>query len=298
MRVASRTIYDMVQFNLANITEELNKASNVVITQKRINSLSDDPVGLTQVLNIKSSLSNIDQLGRNISLGKSWLTASESALTGVQDLISDARVLCIQMATATTGSDERRNAAVTVQNTLEEMVSLANTDVNGRYVFAGSQTDAAPFSLESDNSVTYNGDDNAFTIKIGRDATVQVGSDGKAVFGTSGKADDILKTLNDFKTALENDDVPGIQDVMTKLDDHFDHISTKISDIGSKMLRMEIKEKILQDMDITNTERLSKIEDADITEAIIDLKAKEVAYQAALAVSASVFKVSLMDYLR
>lgn len=298
MRVANKTIYDMIKFNLGNITEELSNANKVVATGKRITDLSDDPVGLTQVLNIKSSLSNIEQLEQNISMGKSWLTTSESTLSNVQNLISDTKALCIQMATATIGATERRSAAEVVQNTLEEMVSLANTDVNGRYVFAGSKTDAAPFILEDDNSVTYNGDNNAFTVKIGRDATIQVGSDGEAVFGTSGEADDIFKTLNDLKTALENDNVGGIQEAMGKLDDHFDHISTKISDVGSKMIRMEIKENILQDMNITNTERLSKIEDADITEAIMDLKAKELAYQAALAASAKMLRVSLVDYLR
>ena len=292
MRVANTTIYDMVKFNLNNITEELNKANKVVSTGKRINNLSDDPVGLNQVLNIKSTLSNIEQLGRNISLGKSWLTASESALTQVQNQISDAKALCVQMATATTGSAERASAAATVQNTLEEIVSLTNTEVNGRYVFAGSKTDAAPFSRDNDtNVVTYNGDNKAFTMKIGRDATVEVGSDGEAVFG------DIFTTLSDLKDALEADDVSGIQAAMSNLDTHFDRISTKISEIGSKMLRMETKEKIFQDLNITNTERLSKIEDADITEAIMDLKAKELAYKAALASSARVMQLSLVDYL-
>ncbi|RLB16920.1 MAG: flagellar hook-associated protein 3 [Deltaproteobacteria bacterium] len=292
MRVANKTIYDIIKFNLGNITEELNRANKVVATGKRITELSDDPVGLTQALNIKSSLSNIEQLGRNISMGRSWLTASESALTQVQNQISDARALCIQMATATTGSAERASAAATVQNTLEEIVSLANTEVNGRYIFAGSKTDAAPFSRDNDtNVVTYNGDNKAFTMKIGRDATVEVGSDGEAVFG------DIFTTLSDLKDALEADDVSGIQAAMSNLDTHFDRISTKISEIGSKMLRMETKEKIFQDLNITNTERLSKIEDADITEAIMDLKAKELAYKAALASSARVMQLSLVDYL-
>ncbi|MCD6264664.1 MAG: flagellar hook-associated protein FlgL [Deltaproteobacteria bacterium] len=292
MRVANKTIYDIIKFNLGNITEELNRANKVVATGKRITELSDDPVGLTQALNIRSSLSNIEQLGRNISMGRSWLTASESALTQVQNQISDARALCVQMATATTGSAERASAAATVQNTLEEIVSLANTEVNGRYIFAGSKTDAAPFSRDNDtNVVTYNGDNKAFTIKIGRDATVEVGSDGEAVFG------DIFTTLSDLKDALEADDVSGIQAAMSNLDTHFDRISTKISEIGSKMLRMETKEKVFQDLNITNTERLSKIEDADITEAIMDLKAKELAYKAALASSARVMQLSLVDYL-
>lgn len=287
MRVANKTIYDAIIFNLRNITEDLNNANKVVATGKRIINLSDDPTGLAQVLNIESTLSNISQLQRNINAGKSWLTASESALTSVQDLISDTKALCVQMASATTGAAERASAAETVQNTLEEIVSLANTEINGRYIFAGSKTDSAPFSQTGG----YSGDNNPFTVKIGKNAAVEAGSDGEAVFGS------LFNTLGDLKTALENNNVSDIQAAISSLDTHFDRISTKISDTGSKMIRMEIKENILKDMDIANTERLSKIEDADIPEAIIDLKAKEVAYQAALASAAKVLNVSLVDYL-
>ncbi|MCD4716276.1 MAG: flagellar hook-associated protein FlgL [Desulfobacterales bacterium] len=288
MRVANKTIYDMVKFNLGKITEELNHANKVVSTGKRISDLSDDPVGLTQALNIKSALSNFEQLGRNITTGNSWLTASESAMSNVQNLISDAKTLCVQMATATIGTEERASAAETVQNTLEEVISLANTQLNGLYIFSGSKTDTAPFSQDG----TYNGDNNPFTIKIGRDSSVQVGSDGGAVFGT------IFNTLSDLKDALGANDFDGIQTAMINLDTHFDHVSNKISDVGSKMLRMEIKENIFQDLKISNTERLSEIENADITEAIIDLQAKELVYQAALASSAKVMELSLVDYIK
>ncbi|MBW1849352.1 MAG: flagellar hook-associated protein FlgL [Deltaproteobacteria bacterium] len=287
MRVASKTIYDMVKYNLGKISEGLNDANKVVSTGKRISDLSDDPVGLTQALNIKSTLSNFEQLGRNISMGKSWLTASESAMSNVQDQISDAKTLCVQMATATIGASERISASGTVQNMLEEVISLANTELNGSYIFSGSKTDTVPFSQDG----TYNGDNNPFTIKIGKDASVQVGSDGEAVFGT------IFNTLSDLKNALGANDVDGIQTAMGNLDTHFDHVSNKISDVGSKMLRMEIKENIFQDLKISNTKRLSKIEDADITEAIVDLQSKEFAYQAALSSSAKVMGMSLFDYM-
>lgn len=293
MRVANTTVYEMVKFNLNNITDELNKANEVVSTGKRINNLSDDPVGLNQVLNIKSTLANIEQVDRNIAFGKTWLTASETTLNNVQNLISDTKTLCVQMATATISSAERASAAVIIQNTIDEMVSLANTEVSGRYIFAGSKTDSVPFSQNG----TYSGDSNPFTINIGRNTTIQVGSDGEAVFGTTDESNDIFKTLNDLKTALTGNNVSGIQEAMTRLGNHFDHISSKISDLGSKMIRLEVKENILRDMDIANTERLSNIEDADITEAIMDLKAKELAYQAALASSARIMQLSLLDYI-
>jgi flagellar hook-associated protein 3 FlgL len=287
MRIANKIVYDMVKTNLENATRELYQAQKVAASGKRITKLSDDPIGVTQVLDIKSSLAIIEQMGRNITMGTSWLTAAESALSSVQDLISESKALCVQMATATTGTEERAAAANTVQNTLEEIISLANTEVNGRYIFAGSETDSSPF----DEDGTYSGNNDPFKIKIGRDTTVAVGCDGEAVFGT------IFETLNDLKSALESDNISGIEVAMDDLDSHFERISSQISDIGSKITRMEIKERIYEDSELYNTERLSQIEDADITEAIIDLESKELAYQACLASSSKVMELSLLDYL-
>ncbi|MBW1666483.1 MAG: flagellar hook-associated protein FlgL [Deltaproteobacteria bacterium] len=295
MRVATKTVYDMVKFNLANITSDLNKANKIVSTAKRINAPSDDPIGLTQVLSIKSSLSNVEQLERNIAVGKSWLSASESSLNHVQKLISDAKALCIQMATATTGAPQRLSAAKAVQNIYEEIISLANTDVDGRYIFAGSETGTAPF----DQNGIYRGNNTPFAVKIGRDAMAEVGNDGQEIFQPSGAGgtDDIFQTLKDLKSALENNDVSGIKATICSLDEEFDRISAKISDIGSKMVRMEVKEGIFQDLKLANTERLSRIQDADIAEAITTLKEKQVAYQAALASSAKIMELSLLDFL-
>jgi flagellar hook-associated protein 3 FlgL len=287
MRVANKTIYDTVTYNLSNCTQGLNQANEIVSSGKRINNLSDDPVGLAQALNVKSTISNLEQMQRNISTGNSWLVSSESALTHVQDILSETKTLCIQMANATIDSVQRISAAETVQNLFDEIVSLANTNIAGSYIFSGSKTDTTPFSEDG----TYNGNSNAFTVKIGKDTTVEVGSDGGALFG------DILSTMGGLRTSLANNDVEGIQDAMSDLDGHFDDISTKISDVGSKMNRMDIKEKIFEDIIFANTERLSKIEDADMAEAIMELKAREFAYQAALSSSAKLMTLSLMDYM-
>jgi len=287
MRVTNKNVYDAVKFNLANIQEELHRANQVVATGKRISALSDDPVRLTESLHIRSALSNIDQLGRNMSMGTSWLAAGESSLSQVQDIISDTRALCIQMANATIDVSQRASAANIVQNNIDEIVSLANAEVNGRYIFAGWKTDTVAFGQDG----TYYGDNHAFTIKIGNDTTVEIGSDGEALFQA------LFTTLSDLKVALQGNDVGGITAATTNLDIDFDRITTKISDIGSKMLRMETKEKIYQDAIITNTERISEIEDADIAAAIIDLESRQVVYQAALASSARVMQLSLVDFL-
>jgi len=287
MRVASKTVYDAARFNLASIQEQFYRANQVVATGKRITALSDDPVGLTQSLHVKSALSNLEQLGHNISMGKSWLTASESALSQAQDIISDARALCVQMVSGTIDLSQQAPAATIVQNHIDEIVSLGNTEINGQYVFAGWKTDTVPFGQDG----TYHGDNHAFTIKIGNDTTIEIGADGEAIF------QDLFTTLSDLKDALEGNDVEGIRAAMTNLDIDLDRITTKISDIGSKVLRMESNEQIFQEVTISSTQRLSEIEEADMAAAIIDLGSREVVYKAALASSARIMQLSLVDFL-
>jgi flagellar hook-associated protein 3 FlgL len=292
-------IFDTAQQNLTNLTAELSRANQVVASQRRILHLSDDPVGLTQVLNMKSSLSNIEQMERNIGLGKSWLTASESAQTQIQNLISDTKALCVQMSSGNVGSSERISAAEIVQNNLKEVVSLANTQVNGRYIFAGSNSETSAFTIDSNNDVIYNGDHTPFAIKVGKDASVEIGFDGEAVFQPSGSGtgDDMFAVMKNLITSLQGNDISGIQTAMTDLDACFKNTSGQIADVGSKMIRMETKETVLSDIDISTRERLSSIEEPEITEAIMDLKAKEVAYQAALAATSKVLQLSIVNYI-
>lgn len=288
MRVATKTMYDLIKFNLAHIADDLNTANKIVATGKRINDLSDDPVGLAGALEIKSNIANIKQIERNINMGKSWLIASEGALTNVQNLIGDTQALCVEMASATKSAANRQAAASEVQNVRDEIISLANTAVNGRYIFAGSDTDTLPFAQDG----TYNGNNNPFAIKTANDSVIQIGADGDSVFTN------MLSTLNDLIAHLQGNDVPGIQDTIENLEIHYDDLSASISEVGSKMNRMEIKENILQGLTISNTEQLSRIEDADIAEAVMNLKTVEVTYQAALASSSTIMEMSLMDYLK
>ena len=288
MRVATSTKYNLVDYNLSKLTDNLNRATRIVSSGKRINTLSDDPAGLAHTLGLKSTLANIDQMNRNIELGESWLVAAEGALRHTQNLITDAKVLSISMASDTKSAVDRQSAATVVQNIREEIISLANTQISGRYIFSGTETDTKPFELDG----TYNGNDIPFAIRAGNDSLVQIGSDGEAIFA------DILTTLDDLGNALQNDDIDAINTAMTDLDLHAEKVSTRVSDVGSKMNRMEIKKNILADLSISNTGRLSEIEDADFVEAAMNLKSVEMAYQAALASSASIMELSLVDFIK
>lgn len=298
MRVANKTIYDSTINNLAMTSSAMVDANEIVSTTKRINRLSDDPVGLVSVLNLRSSLSSIGQMERNISIGNSWLTASESALTQLNDILTATKELTVGMATATVGATERAGNANLVDGYLEQIISLANSSSDGRYLFGGTNTGTTPFALNpTETAVEYSGNDTAFSINIGTDTSIAVGKDGKDIFGENWDDSNIFKTLMDLKTSLENNEVAGIQDAMSKLDEHMTHVNANISEIAGKTIRLDVKQEIIADLELTYTERKSELEEADIAEAIINLKSKELAYNAALSSASKLMDMSLVNYI-
>jgi len=300
MRVATSMMYSFIRNSLADITRDLNSASETVITGKRLNTLSDDPMGMIRAAGIKSTLDGLKQMDRSISLGNSWLATSESALTQAQDLISESKTLALQMANAPISSENREDAALMVEHITEQMMALANTRVEDRYIFSGNRTDIPSFAVETETDefgdpvekIGYQGDNQPFSIKIGTGGMTEIGGDGGQIFSQ------IFDTLADFKTALESDDLDGINNAIAALDIDFDHLNSEISSVGSRMNRLDMKSAIFQEMEMNETEKLSAVEDADIIEAITRLEQIQLSYEAALSSSSKLMSMNLLDYLK
>jgi flagellar hook-associated protein 3 FlgL len=107
----------------------------------------------------------------------------------------------------------------------------------------------------------------------------------------------MFKTLIDFAHSLRSNDAAGIQDAIGDLQGQLDSINSSIAENGARSMRLNLRESIIEDLDLSYTERKSTLEDADLAEAVVDLKTKELAYQAALASSSRVMQMSLVNYL-
>jgi len=294
MRVAQKTIYETHRYQLGRITDELTDTSLDVATGKRINELKDDPVGLTQVLSLKSNLADLEQIGKNLSTGRTWLRAGETALTSVKDIITEAKGIAIAMRNMSADSSQRTVAAEQIRGYLLQIESLSNTRVAGQYLFSGTKTDTIPFAVDDQDNptaVTYSGNDSAFAVKTGKGTTVAVGHDGDPIFSS------LFSSLIDLKGYLEGNDIAGIGTSIDSLDIDFDTINSKIAENGAKEVRLDTKEKIITDLDLRYTENRAELEEVDITEAITKMQATQLAYQAALSSTAKVMQMSLVDFL-
>jgi flagellar hook-associated protein 3 FlgL len=154
-------------------------------TQKRINSISDDPIGLSQVLDLNTSLGNLEQIEKNVNMGISWLKGAENSLDSVNQLILDVKTQASQLINASMSATEREDAIEVVSGILDQMIDLGNTQVNGNYVFGGTDTDILPLEYHGGDNppwVSYNGNTIPFEIKTDETTNVEVGSVGSETF--------------------------------------------------------------------------------------------------------------------
>jgi flagellar hook-associated protein 3 len=183
MRVPNISMYVDSTYRLGKLTSDLHDINEVISTGKRINEISDDPLGLSQVLTLKNSLENLDQIERNLNMGKSWITSVETAMASINDLILDAKVDTTRLANDSITADERRDTIAKIDHLISQIINLGNTQVNGSYIFSGTKTNTITLQYnQNQTDVVYNGDDTPFEVRTDRNSGVKVGRNGQETF--------------------------------------------------------------------------------------------------------------------
>ena len=109
--------------------------------------------------------------------------------------------------------------------------------------------------------------------------------------------DDNSNTLNTLGIDFHELQSQGLTKSLADFEQVLSDLSTQISDFGARANRMSIQKEIYANLELANEENLAEKQDTDLTKAILDLKSKEVAYQAALSAAAKTMQLSLVDYL-
>lgn len=176
IRVSTQMMYsqsiDYINNKLSTLTE-LNEQSS---SQKRVNKPSDDPTGTATILNLRTTLSSYDQYTENANTAQGWLSTSDSTLTQVSTLISRAKELAEEAATGTLSADNRQQVAYEAREIYQQLISLANTEYQGKSIYAGQSTDEDAFSscLWMTSNDTSLATSNSFSIQGASDYTVLV----------------------------------------------------------------------------------------------------------------------------
>ena len=137
---------------------DLFRLQNQVSTGQRITLPSEDAPAARRAMTLQRLLERKEQLSTNVATGLSFLQSSDAALGNVASQLGDVRGAALGAA-GTTNTDATRAAAANVVNgVIEQLLTTANSQFRGRYLFAGSQTNVTPYAFDGAH-VKYAGDD-------------------------------------------------------------------------------------------------------------------------------------------
>jgi len=155
------SIYNNLSFALHLQTDMLYQLQEQAATGSRINRASDDPSAAYRVLGLNSQERTLENYIDNTEQMLSTLEISLTIVADMMSALADAKVQVSQIVSGIYGEDGHATVAEGIDNTLEQMVSLANTQHMDEYLFGGGTTGSAPYAVERTDgnitSVTYQG---------------------------------------------------------------------------------------------------------------------------------------------
>jgi flagellin-like hook-associated protein FlgL len=162
--------------------QRMLRAQQQMGTGRRIQLPSEDPTAASRGWALQSALEIKTQLRTNLSAGQSYLAATDTALSGVADLLSNVRGLSLRAVDTGTGDLERNAIALEVQATVQQLLSVGNQAFRGRYLFAGSLVAQRPFEMVG-GQVAYRGNDQSLRTWADTGLPVDTNVAGQTLFG-------------------------------------------------------------------------------------------------------------------
>src|SRR5215470_4198189 len=200
MRVSNQMLFQQTQTSIQRAAQRVAQLQEAVSSGKRINHFTDDPINAVRALDLREMESSLDQYGKNIDSGLPFLKENDSVLGDVVDALGRAKELALQMANGSNNAQDRAAAATELQQIYERVVSLANTQLEGRYIFGGFKNDAAPFS----STGAYLGDNGQINIQATASSSLTLNVPGNQVFQGAGVNGGVglLDALRDLKAVM------------------------------------------------------------------------------------------------
>ncbi|WP_214627317.1 flagellar hook-associated protein FlgL [Paenibacillus agaridevorans] len=299
LRVTQSMMHLQLSRNLNRNMTQMEQLQQQTATGRKINKASDDPVGITYSLRYRSELSATEQYQKNVDAALSWLDFNDTVLSQAGDVLKRVKDLSIQASNGTNSQvalDSVKNEIIQLKN---QLVDIANSKINGKYIFNGENYDQAPYSKT--NPKASETDNGTIQYAVGFNMTLDINQPGEKVFGIAdpaGTTDNVFSVLDRIITGLESGLHDSIDAEFSNIDISINRILNIRSEFGARTNRVELIQNRLGDLNINLTSMQSKTEDADFEKLLIGAQINENIYQASLSVGAKIVSKSLVDFLR
>ena len=303
MRITLNMQNNNTLVSLNDQQEQITQLSQQIASGQKLSAPSDDPSSWAQAMNVTQSQREYNSFTSGISFATDWDQATESALSQLSDLVSQAKQLAIS---ASSGNTASQSAALSneVNGILQQALSVANSQYGDQYIFSGTKTSALPFSIDSSGTVTYNGNDSYIQVKTSTSSVANGGStavnltgDDVFTFSSGGSTLNVLHEIWSLGQAIKNGDSATVSSSITTMNDAFNHINDELTTVGCTLSNLSNQQSAITAFTTTEQSTLSNLQDVDIASTTTKLTQAQTAFEAALKVTSSLAGLNLATYL-
>jgi flagellar hook-associated protein 3 FlgL len=295
MRVNPNTQSDMLAL-LSSAQQAEDAALQQMSSGKRVNVPSDDPAAAAANVIEEARADQDDQFLQSIASLEQYLNTADTTLNSVVTSLTRAVTLGVSGANGTLSDTNRQSLANEVDGIKEQVLSLANASFNGQYLFAGTNTQTAPYQKDSTvaSGVVYAGNSQSNSAEIGG-ITLQTNVPGSAVF-TNGSTD-VFAALQNLSDALNSGNQSQVETATTTLRSALDSvISTRVF-YGNTLNQLQAHGTFLNQEKVEIASYQNQLVGSDLTTAVSNLSQAQLARQATLQAMARTQNMTLLNYL-
>ncbi len=283
--------FNVVSEMLQRSAQRLEDAQLDAATLDRLRRPSAHPTDASRAVRLQDQVDAHEAVIERLELSATELSVAESALAEAGNLLVRARELATTYASESYNTEDRALASAEVESLMASLVSTANTDFAGTYVFSGTAVDTEPFLADG----TYVGSTQVRSVPLLGSGTLDMGLTGDQIFDAAGS--DPFDAMEDLRVALANDDTAGIQAAMTSLEAAHDGLIASRLTYGLAVARAEDLVQVSEDAAAVCETYLGQLVELDATDAFSTLAQVQTVYEAAATTLAQTLNQSIFDYL-
>ena len=201
MRVTNQFLFNNFKLDQQKVSHELKKLTEQVSSGKKIQNSYDDTTVYNDTLRLDTQIQELKSVQDRAQKAKTFTSATDTALQNFDDSLRTFNTKLLAAANATANPDNLETIATELEKEKEHMMTLANTQIGGQYIFSGSATGVKPI----DSNGIYYGNDKALSTTVGERVSIDKNIDGQSLFlGTDENIHKTLSTNIQLKNIEEN----------------------------------------------------------------------------------------------
>jgi len=271
----------------------------------QVQDASDAPAQTPELVGLGSSLAQVQAWQTNLTRVQAEANTADQSLGTAITLVQNAQTLAAQGANTTTTAATRQTLAGQIQAIQQQLVGIAATTVEGRYIFGGDNDGSAPYQYDASSATGVDqltAQTSTRTVTNPSGQTIYQPLSAQRIFDPvdntgAPTANNTFAALQSLVTALNANDTAGVTSSIGALSTASAYLNQQQAYYGTAEQRITSEQNVSANQATELQVQIGAIRDTNTTQAATELTQLATDQSAAYAAQAAIPVKSLFDYL-